>query len=49
MGPLDITRAVAFATADEFDRWLAHHGSEENELIVRIYKKGLGKQTVTRE
>jgi uncharacterized protein YdeI (YjbR/CyaY-like superfamily) len=49
MGPLDITRAVTFATVDEFDQWLAQHGSEEKELIVRIYKKGSGKQAVTRE
>jgi uncharacterized protein YdeI (YjbR/CyaY-like superfamily) len=49
MGPLDITRAVTFATADEFDQWLTRRGSTETELIVCIYKKGSGKQAVTRE
>jgi uncharacterized protein YdeI (YjbR/CyaY-like superfamily) len=47
MSPLDISRAVSFATADEFYAWLARNGSEEDELIVGIYKKGSGKQTVT--
>jgi uncharacterized protein YdeI (YjbR/CyaY-like superfamily) len=47
MSPLDISRAVTFATADAFYDWLAKHGSEEQELIVGIYKKGSGKQTVT--
>jgi hypothetical protein len=49
MGPLDISRAMTFATAEDFDQWLNRHGSEENELIVCIYKKGSDKQTVTRE
>jgi uncharacterized protein YdeI (YjbR/CyaY-like superfamily) len=49
MGPLDISRAVTFASADDFDQWLAGYGSAEKELIVRIYKKGSGKQAVTRE
>ena len=47
MSPLDISRAVTFATADDFYEWLARNGSEEQELIVGIYKKGSGKQTVT--
>jgi hypothetical protein len=28
MSPLDISRAVTFATADASDDWLAKHGSE---------------------
>lgn len=47
MSPLDTSRAVTFATADDFYEWLARRGSEEQELIVGIYKKGSGKQTVT--
>jgi uncharacterized protein YdeI (YjbR/CyaY-like superfamily) len=47
MSPLDISRAVTFARADDFYEWLARNGSDECELIVGIYKKGSGKQTVT--
>jgi uncharacterized protein YdeI (YjbR/CyaY-like superfamily) len=47
MSPLDVSRAVIFATAEDFYEWLARNGSEQQDLIVGIYKKGSGKQTVT--
>jgi uncharacterized protein YdeI (YjbR/CyaY-like superfamily) len=47
MSPLDISRSVTFATAEDFHVWLARNGSEQHELIVCIYKKGSGKQNVT--
>jgi uncharacterized protein YdeI (YjbR/CyaY-like superfamily) len=47
MGPLDDSRAQPFSTATEFERWLRDHGATERELIVAIYKKASGKQTVT--
>lgn len=33
----------------EFDRWLKRHGSNKREVVVTIYKKASGKQTVTFE
>lgn len=33
----------------EFDRWLKKHGSSKPEVVVAIYKKASGKQTVTFE
>ena len=47
MSPLDVSRATPFSTADELDRWLRDHGARERELIVAIFKKASGKQTVT--
>ena len=46
MSSLDVSRATPFATADEFDRWLRDHGATERDLIVAIFKKASGKQTV---
>ena len=31
----------------QLDRWLRDHGAAERELIVAIFKKASGKQTVT--
>ena len=31
----------------EFDTWLKNHGESQSEVIVAIYKKGSGRQTVT--
>ena len=47
MSPLDVSEARPLATAAEFDRWLHEHGATERELIVAIFKKASGKQTVT--
>ena len=47
MSPLDVSRATPFSTASELDRWLRDHGATEHELIVAIFKKASGKQTVT--
>jgi uncharacterized protein YdeI (YjbR/CyaY-like superfamily) len=46
MSPLDVSRAKELDCA-EFDDWLSEHGADERELIVVLYKKGSGKQTVT--
>ena len=35
------------ASEAEFDRWLQDHGATEREIIVAIFKKGSGRQTVT--
>ena len=47
MSPLDISRAVPVDGAGEFAAWLAANGVTERELIVAIYSKASGKQTVT--
>ena len=47
MSPLDVSRATPFSTARELDHWLQDHGATEQELIVAIFKKASGKQTVT--
>lgn len=47
MSPLDVSRAQQMRSAAEFARWLSEHGAAERELIVAIYKKASGKQTVT--
>src|SRR5215216_3142742 len=47
MSPLDVFRATPVSSASELDRWLRDHGAAERELIVAIFKKASGKQTVT--
>ena len=47
MTPLDVTRAMPFSTALELDRWILDYGATERELIIAIFKKASGKQTVT--
>jgi uncharacterized protein YdeI (YjbR/CyaY-like superfamily) len=47
MSPLDIAQAKPLHSIAELDRWLREHGADENELIVAVYKKASGKQTVT--
>lgn len=47
MSPLDVSHATPIGSAEEFARWLAAHGASERELIVAIFKKASGKQTVT--
>jgi len=47
MSPLEVSRAVPVSSASELDRWLREHGAAERELIVAIFKKASGRQTVT--
>src|SRR5918994_3069812 len=47
MSPLDASQATPVSSATQFDRWLRQHGAAERELIVAIFKKASGKQTVT--
>jgi uncharacterized protein YdeI (YjbR/CyaY-like superfamily) len=47
MSPLDITQALPISSGGEFDRWLRLHGDSEREVVVAIYKKASGRQTVT--
>lgn len=43
----DVAKAIPMASADEFDGWLRTHGATEREVVVAIYKKDSGRQTVT--
>jgi uncharacterized protein YdeI (YjbR/CyaY-like superfamily) len=47
MSPVDVSHAILIASEVEFDAWLAANGASEREVIVAIYKKASGKQTVT--
>jgi hypothetical protein len=47
VSPLDVSSSTPFSAASQFDRWLRDHGAAERELIVSIFKKASGRQTVT--
>jgi uncharacterized protein YdeI (YjbR/CyaY-like superfamily) len=47
MSPLDVSKATPVSSATQFDHWLRDNGATERELIVAIFKKASGKQTVT--
>jgi uncharacterized protein YdeI (YjbR/CyaY-like superfamily) len=47
MSPLDTTKAIPISSQAELDAWLRAHGATESEVVVAIYKKGSGRQTVT--
>ena len=49
MSPLDTTSAIPIASASDFDGWLGAHGAVERDVVVAIYKKASGKQSVTLE
>ena len=44
---MDISGAIQIDDIADFDRWLADNGASQREVIVSIYKKSSGKQTVT--
>ncbi|HEX2404176.1 MAG TPA: hypothetical protein VHM29_05695 [Acidimicrobiia bacterium] len=44
---MDISEAIPIHTDAEFDAWLRRHGSSEQVVVVAIYKKSSGRQTVT--
>ena len=46
VSPLDTSQAKEL-DREGFQRWLREHGSDERDVIVALYKKGSGKQTVT--
>jgi uncharacterized protein YdeI (YjbR/CyaY-like superfamily) len=47
VSPLDVSQATPCSAASEFEQWLRDHGGTEREMIVAIFKKASGKQTVT--
>ena len=44
---MDTSGAIAIETAADFDKWLNANGADEREVVVSIYKKSSGRQTVT--
>jgi uncharacterized protein YdeI (YjbR/CyaY-like superfamily) len=44
---MDISRAIQVDDIAEFDRWLVENGRTQREVVVAIYNKASGKQTVT--
>src|SRR6186997_2330800 len=44
---MDTSGAIQIDDVGDFDRWLADNGASQREVIVSIYKKSSGKQTVT--
>ncbi len=47
MSPLGTSQPLPIARDADFDRWLNAHGGSEREIVVAIYKKASGKQTVS--
>ena len=47
MSPIDVSRPVAVATADDLDAWLTAHAAGESEVVVAIFSRRSGRQTVT--
>lgn len=46
MSPLDVSRPVSIASSADFDAWLTEHGTASREVVIAIYKKASGRQTV---
>jgi uncharacterized protein YdeI (YjbR/CyaY-like superfamily) len=44
---LDVSGAIQIDAVADFDRWLAEHGRSDKVVVVSIYKKSSGRQTVT--
>ena len=44
---MDISGAIQIDDVADFDRWLTENGRTARDVVVSIYKKSSGKQTVT--
>jgi uncharacterized protein YdeI (YjbR/CyaY-like superfamily) len=44
---MDVSGAIRIDDIKQFDAWLAAHGGTARDVVVAIYKKSSGKQTVT--
>ncbi len=47
MSPLDVSESIPISSDAEFDAWLSEHGESDQVVVVSIYKKSSGRQTVT--
>lgn len=43
----DPNKIKSFRSAADFEKWLSKHHDRDNELWLRVYKKGSGQPTVT--
>lgn len=46
MSPVDVSRTVPVASGDDFDRWLRSNGNREREVVIAIFNRASGRQTV---
>lgn len=46
MNPLDVSNARFVNSDQEWAAWLAAHGGTATDLVIAIYKKSSGRQTV---
>ena len=46
MSPLDTSNAIPIKAIAEFDAWLRRHGANQRGVLIAIYKKASGRQTV---
>jgi uncharacterized protein YdeI (YjbR/CyaY-like superfamily) len=44
---MDVSGAIQIDNIDQFDDWLLANGATARDVVVAIYKKASGKQTVT--
>jgi uncharacterized protein YdeI (YjbR/CyaY-like superfamily) len=44
---MDVSGAIQIDKIKQFDDWLATNGATAKDVVVAIYKKSSGKQTVT--
>jgi uncharacterized protein YdeI (YjbR/CyaY-like superfamily) len=46
LSPIDVSGSIPVASADEFDAWLRAHGATSAEVVVAIFNRASGRQTV---
>jgi len=46
MGPVNVDSAIPVAAAADFDDWLCTHAADATEVVVAIFNKASGRQTV---
>jgi uncharacterized protein YdeI (YjbR/CyaY-like superfamily) len=46
---VDLALAIPVAAAGELEAWLAAHGCDASEVVVAIFNKASGRQTVSLE
>ena len=46
MSPVDVSRTVPVASGEDFDRWLGANDGREREVVVEIFNRASGRQTV---
>ncbi len=46
MSQIDVSRSIPVVTDADFDAWLKAHGEGAREVVVAIYNKTSGRQTV---